>query len=554
MAKLRAFTAKEIQDLRSQLMRNAPEAATRLSALLSAKPASALALAEWHALLLFTEAHAANAAVRAMAQRGLAGIAAVVSSHPNWHDRLQDSGLLGASGTGLYSLTLVRWMLQHWPGCISLQGVYAPADEVHALIRPLLTANQQEALDLLAHDTGAMLEALFTADPHRQISGLVGLLSHERVPWALSESLFARLQVYVHLPKGLAEWSLTCLRAPSGKAFLFTEAPIREVDAPRIIAEPVAPPLRLTPSDERGLIAAARTVLALMQREIDPVTYAHAAESFDLGRGLRIALFHADADHRLSLESYVGSVAFRNGVPLGYGGAWVFPGRTKVGINVFPFMRGGESAWFFAQLLRLYRHRFGITCFEAENYQLGHGNADGLRSGAYWFYYRLGFRPWNAPLTALAADEHARMAKDRSYRPALRTMKRLVADGLVLRLAEGGAPETDTAALVMAVQRTALSRHGEQPRTAAGIAMGRIAQLLPLGDPRGWTAAERAAVERWAPAIDALPEAPRWPIAERRRVAQAIRAKAARTETRHQAILLRCPRLLQALARLADPV
>ena len=64
-----------------------------------------------------------------------------------------------------------------------------------------------------------------------------------------------------------------------------------------------------------------------------------------MGRGLTIALYALAPAYRLAFDSYVGFMAFRNGAPLAYGGAWTFPGRSKIGINIFPAQRGGESGW-----------------------------------------------------------------------------------------------------------------------------------------------------------------------------------------------------------------
>ena len=41
----------------------------------------------------------------------------------------------------------------------------------------------------------------------------------------------------------------------------------------------------------------------------------------------------------------------------------------------------------------LLRALFGCDSFAIDPYQLGHHNAEGLSSGAWWFYYKLGFRP-----------------------------------------------------------------------------------------------------------------------------------------------------------------
>ena len=86
---------------------------------------------------------------------------------------------------------------------------------------------------------------------------------------------------------------------------------------------------------------------------------------------------------------------------MGY--AWIVPSHSKIGINIFPAQRGGGSAWFFAQLRRVYHSAFDADRFEAENDQLGYGNPEGLRSGAHWLYFRLGFRPMTAALQRLAA-------------------------------------------------------------------------------------------------------------------------------------------------------
>ncbi|MBK9983286.1 MAG: hypothetical protein IPP15_12935 [Saprospiraceae bacterium] len=57
-----------------------------------------------------------------------------------------------------------------------------------------------------------------------------------------------------------------------------------------------------------------------------------------------------------------------------------------------PF-RNGESAFILAQLLRVYKHVFKLSYFEVEPYQFGLDNPEGIASGAFWFYYRFGFRP-----------------------------------------------------------------------------------------------------------------------------------------------------------------
>jgi hypothetical protein len=133
-------------------------------------------------------------------------------------------------------------------------------------------------------------------------------------------------------------------------------------------------------------------------------------------------------------------------VPLAYGGAWIFPGTSKVGINVFPALRGGESAWFFAQLLRLYRQRFGVDRFEAENYQLGHNNPDGLKSGAYWFYYRHGVPPGTKEVATHGSREFKKLVVTQGSPSAVEAAEELVEHGLEVIIEERTGPDRHSSA------------------------------------------------------------------------------------------------------------
>src|SRR6185436_9582461 len=106
-----------------------------------------------------------------------------------------------------------------------------------------------------------------------------------------------------------------------------------------------------------------------------------------------------------------------------YGGGWPFLGTCKIGVNIFAPFRGGESALLFGQVLRVYRQCFGVGRFVAEPSQFGGTNREGLRSGAFWFYYRLGFRPINRDAARRASDVWSRMAGQSGYRLSERQLR-----------------------------------------------------------------------------------------------------------------------------------
>ena len=109
-----------------------------------------------------------------------------------------------------------------------------------------------------------------------------------------------------------------------------------------------------------------------------------------------LALIGVLPAQRLLLEANYGYVLLSNGVPIGYGGVSPLFRQANTGINVFDPFRGSEATYLWAQTLRAFRSLFGVRRFIINGYQFGAGNAEAIASGAYWFYYRLGFRPTSA--------------------------------------------------------------------------------------------------------------------------------------------------------------
>ncbi len=187
---------------------------------------------------------------------------------------------------------------------------------------------------------------------------------------------------------------------------------------------------------KKNLCDITKGVLCSNYREIDPITYAENTDTelYDIGRGITIALYFMRPPWRLSCESYVSYMAFRNGVPVSYGGGWIFFDRTKLAGNVFPPFRGGESAYLFAHLYRLYHLRFGANCFQVAPYQIGQKNEDAIASGAFWFYHRLGFRPNDEKLQALAEEESNKRTADKKYRSPAAVLRKFSNTEMILSL------------------------------------------------------------------------------------------------------------------------
>jgi len=197
---------------------------------------------------------------------------------------------------------------------------------------------------------------------------------------------------------------------------------------------------------------------------------------------------------------------------------------------------------------------FGADTFTIDPYQLGHHNEEGLESGAWWFYYKLGFRPWKPPVAKLAASEARKVAARKGYRTGPGTLRTLVSANLFLQL---GPPRRDvlgavpTGAIGLAVTDYLTSRFGADRERATEELSAEAAARLGIDNWRRWPAGERLFWERWAPLVALLTAVDDWSTAEKRDLAAVIRAKGGRRESEYVARFDAHPRLGAALASLA---
>jgi hypothetical protein len=239
---------------------------------------------------------------------------------------------------------------------------------------------------------------------------------------------------------------------------------------------------------------------------------------------------------------------FKNGVPVGYGGGWPFAGICRIGVNIFSPFRGGESALLFGQVLRVYRQRFAVARFVVEPSQFGGTNKEGLQSGAFWFYYRLGFRPMDARAARLAADEWSSMQANRAYRTEISALRRFTGSDIELRLREG--PACEPADLSNAVTAWIAEHHAGDRDAALAAAREIVTRAVGRVDDAPWPVAERVAFGELALLIAQIPDLRRWPAGQKRALLRWMRAKGG-NEFRFHERLGRLGRLRQALARIA---
>jgi hypothetical protein len=175
-----------------------------------------------------------------------------------------------------------------------------------------------------------------------------------------------------------------------------------------------------------GWCALFREATAARYRELYQFTYADPSSVVIArpGRGLEIALVGIVPSRRLPLRSAYGGFIVRNGVPIGYTEGLALADRLEIGFNVYYTFREGESAWVYAQMLRLHHDVLGVTSFSVDPYQIGYTRTRRRSTQAFWFHRKLGFRP---PTRACSGCSTARAKK--GWRPTPRTAPRRTSSG-----------------------------------------------------------------------------------------------------------------------------
>lgn len=504
-------------------------------------------LRDYHRLLLFLAAYPDDKAVRRLAERELGRLGETVAALPA--ERCLNSGLPGSTVESPFSIDMTAWLARRYPRDVGIAWDGESAGSAFDdLLRLCIPTVEQDGLLDTGLTTKAWLDAAKGNGRLGEVQWLLERLRSIDAPPALLDHVFGAVDLSIR-------WRLPVEPPwlPTRRLHCPADGLRQDVDVTATLGRPL-PEARPVPVREANrLIEVARVSLGALSRETDPVTYANPREvtRFALDRGIDVVLYGMQPDRRQPIESFFGYLAARNGVPVAYGGGWVFLDRSEIGINVFEPFRGGESAYLFAQILRVYHRHYNVRRFLVDPFQFGANNTEGIRSGAFWFYYRLGFRPVDPDLAELAAIEWVAMASDKAHRSTAATLRRLATGKLEFHAGERGPDGPDPVALGLAVTRAVGARFAGDSAAAERWARRRIARLCPPPGGRPASAEQQAAVDRLSLLSALIPDLGEWPPADRRRLLAAMRAKGGPREREYALKLQRHPRLRDALVALA---
>lgn len=522
------------------------------------------ALDTLHDDLLFLCAFPDSAAVHAAARRALQRIEpALHTLTPRQRALANDSGMAGSTSTYSPPAEIADWIIAPYPRAIDFDwDEIGDTGAVDAMIRPFLHTAEDDAFESGDFSTRQWLDAM--RDPRRE-SALAWLMRSATAAPPAAYAAFRSQYDFHELP---IRWRLA--RSPASVTHNRLQNPtivprsgMRRVSGDPIagIAEPLAGIVLLSAGEAIKVIDVARATLAARCREVYAFSHANPHEVWwcPLGEGVSMAVLGVVPSRRFSLESNYGYVLFSNGVPIGYGGVTPLWHQANTGINIFAPYRGSEAAFLWQQSLRAFHTLFGVTRFVVDAVQFGEENDEAIGSGAYWFYWRLGFRPRAATQRRLARREAVRLARSRTKRSSAATLRALAHGTLELVLPGGESkPYFPEKWLPRCAHDAALlleRSHPHDHRAAAGHIAQQVARslALPREEPfAGFSDGEREAFMRLAPLVQLAGGASELGSRARRAMVALMRAKGGTTERPFVAASVAHPLLMAGLRAYAE--
>jgi len=511
---------------------------------------SARALNRLHEVLCFLRAYPDDARILAQAEGMLESFhrRADLRRH---RAALIDTGIAGTTIRYRFFWSTAHWLARRWPDRLALErSDRESAERIRAALPLLVTPAEAHWLRearVLAFKALDRLRAPGETDAAflvRRVKAMAG-------DSITREAFYDAIDASCRLIPGAGTPSRTLARYMKAPAVFRSESLRRS--RPALDKEiPLAPRAvhELSVREGNQLIDLARGVMVTHARDLDAFAYGDPRDVrlVEDSGGLAFMVNGVLPERRALMTAMHGFLTLQNGVPIGYGDLYIVARSAAISFNTFETYRGGGAAWTFARLLAMIRRLFGADSFNLAPYQLGWKNDEAIASGAWWFYYKLGFRPQATEAQRIMREELARMQADPNHRSERSTLRKLAATHVFYDLdprSPTGLPPV--AALGERIARTLAQRSGAGRENALKQCSREAMELTGLRSLKGFKADERSAWLRWSPLIASLPEISGWSRAEKRALVQVVRAKGARRESDFVALFAAHPKLGRTL-------
>ncbi len=425
--------------------------------------------------LLFLSAYPDNKNILALAHRSLQQLQLHIRSHASIKYSLFNTGITGSSLCAAFSFEMVKWLRKTFPGNIQLSSFEASDAQIQSILSVLLPKTESEILQ----DANAEWKGWLKRSRRKEedvLDQLIAIFDSTPIRPEVKDELWNAIGINTEI--NLSEHC----SLPDN---LMTPYYHRSLIRNHIQQQPLLKPMRIRLNETAAeeIISCSRMILVRHLREIDPISFTSAklVSYYQLARGLSIALVGMVPERRHPVDSYMGYVVFKNGHPVAYAASWILFNSARIGLNIFPAYRGGESQYIFQQALQLHRQVYRLKRFSVDPYQLGKENTDGIHSGAFWVYYHAGFRPLLKEQKDLAAAEALKIKRIPGYRSPASILKKLAWSRLQLVM-DKRAVSFDAGDLSLAWAGILAKKYKNDRKQATANSVKKLAAILEIKD------------------------------------------------------------------------
>ncbi|HEY5174876.1 MAG TPA: hypothetical protein VII95_04850 [Terriglobales bacterium] len=565
---MKAGSASRLLELEASKLNYGAGSAAKIEKLLAsmrdAQFDSAESLIRFHDLLLFLCAFPQSRKIAQLADDLLTGIVHEVErfqasgADMELFDNEEFSGIAGTTISDNFTYDVARWLAQRYPQQLSVEWNFEEQGRQMAVTLPRF-------IPLLGDDS--LVEA-DTPFPDWMANASGG--AEKILPWLLQRvaaapltslertSLYDSLAVTVSWKLGNFVASRTHARRRLARMF-YQRQPLLRRNQVSLADEMSSPPLpvrKLSRRQGEDVLDLTRTALTLRYRELYGTTRGDPNQVFEaeVGRGVQIFLWGLPPERRLPLRAYHAGLTVKNGVPINYIEGISLFDWMEVGFNTFYAFRDGETAWIYSKVLHFLHQLTRVTCFSVYPYQLGHENEEAIKSGAFWFYRKLGFRPGRPELLAITRKEEAKMTRDPTHRTSARTLRQLAAGHVFYEFGDDLPGQWDTFStrtIGLAVQRRLAEEFTGDPEKLRRVTVEALSQDLQV-DLGTWSPLEQSAFANFAAVLSLAPEVAQWTNLQKQALADIIRAKVSADETEYLRLLQQHQALKQLVLRVGS--
>ena len=313
---------------------------------------------------------------------------------------------------------------------------------------------------------------------------------------------------------------------------------------------------RLSQVDGETLLNLARDASTVRYRELYGFTHGDPGRvmKVHLGRGVDLFVISLPPGARLPLRAYHAAMIFKNMVPVGYFEGLSLFERMESGFNLYYTFREGETAWLYARTLAVMRQLVGVTTFVLDPYQVGFENEEGIESGAFWFYRKLGFRSTDPRLQELTEKEEVKIRERTTYRTPPATLRKLAVSPMIFELKPTRVGDWDRfhgREIGFGVQRE-MARRFKGDATEMRSAAVRFAERLLKTNTDSFSEIEKKIFSDFAVILLLIRDVEEWKQQEKQMLLQIIQTKAGADEGKYLRLMQKHAKFRRAVIALGS--